>query len=51
MNECVIYEPNELYSEDNLKKLKSGASVLEYIDTQESESLLVAMHENEILKN
>jgi DNA-directed RNA polymerase II subunit RPB2 len=51
LNDCIIYKPEELYSEDILKKLKSGASVLEYIDTQESESLLVAMDDTKALTN
>ena len=50
INDCTIYSPEQLFNEENLKKMKSHGAVLEYIDTQECESMMVAMYQNEINK-
>jgi DNA-directed RNA polymerase II subunit RPB2 len=47
INVNKIYKLDELYTKENIEKLKNNSSVLEYIDTQEAESLLLETKEGE----
>ena len=45
IKKCVIYKPEEVYNfETNLPNLKKSAGIIEFIDTMEGETALIAMN-------
>ncbi len=49
-NTCDIYDVNELYGGDDLEKLIRERAVIQYLDTAEEESTLIAMSVEDIGK-
>ena len=55
IDECKVYNPTELYDieshEELVKQLDDHKGFIEYIDTSESESSLIAMTKNDLSRN